>query len=227
MAEDGERVTALEVVADIVGAIALPNGPIALDALLMAAVAVRDGLPHLSVIGVREAKPLDIPIALSPCGRVYLASLGHAEVEERELRWINRKFPIGEAQGMAEPKFKRINISAGAQKSYRLPLETQHLADGRMTWWADGDAAGVRELLQCITYLGKRRAVGLGRVRSWTVTECEPWPGFPVLRGGVPLRQLPRDWAGLVDYDLAYRVLTPPYWDHVRQEECAVPLEAT
>lgn len=81
----------------------------------------------------------------------------------------------------------------------------------------------VRELLALVTHLGKRRAVGLGRVERWEVLPCEPWEGFPVLRDGRPLRPLPTDWPGLVEYDLGLRTLSYPYWDSSRRVECAVP----
>ncbi len=216
--------TPLRVVAHLRGAVALPHGPPALDAILMAAVAARDNLPPLSVVGVANAVQLDIPIQRSTCGRVWLASFAEYEAEEAEARWVNRKFPIAEAQLLAEPKLRRINISAGATKSYRLPLGTAHLRGDMMTWWCLGDAEAIRDLLPIIGYVGKKRSTGLGRVARWEVEPCEPWPGFPVLRNGVPLRTLPRDWDGLEDFDVAFKVLDPPYWDHAREEECAVPL---
>ena len=216
--------TPLAITARLGGPASLSNGPPAIDAILMAAVAMRDNLPPLSVVGAANATQLDIPIARSACGRVWLASFANYAVEESEGRWVNRKFPIAEAQLLGEPKLRRINISAGAQKSYRLPLETVHLVDDTMRWWCLGDDAAIRELLALVSYVGKKRSTGLGKVREWTVEPCEPWPGFPVLRDGVPMRTLPRDWEGLAEYDLAFRVLDPPYWDHAREEECAVPL---
>lgn len=214
----------LVVTARLSGGIALPNGPLALDALLMAARAARDGLPPLSVVGLQNAVDLEIPIARSECGRLHLASFAQYAVDETEASWISRKFPIPEAQMLGEARFKRVNISAGAQKSYRLPLELIHVVDDTLTWWCVGDAEGLRELLLGVTHLGKRRAAGKGRVVQWAVEPCEPWPGFPVLRDGRPTRTLPLDWPGLEDYDRAFRVLTPPYWDHAREQECAIPI---
>jgi hypothetical protein len=59
-------------------------------------------------------------------------------------------------------------------------------------------------------------------VAEWSVDACEPWgDGFPVVRDGRALRTLPADWPGLVDPVLRYRVLSPPYWEHTREEVCA------
>jgi CRISPR type IV-associated protein Csf3 len=124
---------------------------------------------------------------------------------------------------------RHIRINAGPCKSYRIPLETRHLEEDRLTWWCVGDASAIRDLLGWITYLGKKRSVGLGKVRRWTVEPCvPPWgDGFPVVRDGQPMRSLPPDWPGLADdVERAYRVLgcvDGPYWDKTREEICAVP----
>lgn len=213
--------TPLHVVADLVGPIALPHGPMALDALLAWAEAARDGLPPPSV---GEVVPVEIPVAREPAGRFHLCSFSVAETECHEHRWVNRRFPLAEAQDFGDKKLHRIQITAGQCKSYRLPLETQWLKYDRLRWWLIGNADGVRELLALVTYLGKKRSVGLGRVRRWTVEPCDPWgDGFPVVRDGRALRTLPQDWPGLADPEIAYRVLTYPYWDHAREEMCAVP----
>jgi len=209
-------VTPLHVVACVPGAVSMPVHGLALDALLMAAVAVRDGLPPAEI----EQHMIAIPVAQER--GIYLATTAQYEWEERDRRWINRRFPVAEAQTMAEPKFRRIQLSAGPTKSYRLPLEVGYLRDGCMDWWCLGEKRGVHELLSIITHLGKKRAVGNGEVREWSVEDCEPWPGFPVVRDGRPLRPLPLNWPGIEDADREMRVLTPPYWQRWREEEALV-----
>lgn len=210
----------IRVEARLAGAICLPEGPIALDSLLMAAVALRDGLePPASPAECRE---IEIPIEQDR--GVYLASSGVYAVDRREGAFTNQRFPLSEAQDMGGPRLRRIQITAGKTKSYRLPREHLHLVDDRVTWFAIGDADAVRLLVAWLPYLGRKRAVGLGRVREWAVIICEAWDGFPVLRDGYPLRALPLDWPGLApDAERAYAVPSPPYWDHARRVECAVP----
>lgn len=215
--------TPLFVTARLRGSIALPNGPIMLDALLGAAMCIRDGRPP--AMSADALVPLDIPIAKSPCGRVYLCSASEGIVEANEARFVNRRFPASEAQALGEPSFKRILLTGGPCKSYRLPLVLQHYEQDRLQWWAVGDEEQVRSLLELISYLGKRRAVGYGAVAEWRVETCSPWdPGFPVVRNGEPTRPLPETWPGLAqDVELAYRVLMPPYWRRDAEELCAVP----
>ena len=215
----------LRVEAKLAGPICLPNGPIALDALLMYAVVLRDDIPPAATAA--ECVPIEIPIEVRD--GIHMASCGVFEVETRETSFTNRRFPLAEAQEFAEPSFKRIQITAGPAKSYRLPREHLYLVYDRITWWAIGDEEGVRALLcEWIAYLGKRRAVGLGKVREWTIEPCESWGEvFPVIRDGKPLRTLPvaSAWATryACDVETAYAVPTPPYWDNSRRELCAVP----
>ena len=212
----------LEVRASLVGAIAIPNSPIALDALIMWAVCLAQGREQL--IDESGATDVEIPIAKSACGRIYLATLGHYEIEQHEHRFIHRRFPVAEAQALAEPRFSRIRSNAGAPKSYRLPLDTVHLVDDRMTWWCIGDQEQIAAALSFVQYVGKKRGVGLGKVARWEVAPCAPWDGFPVVRDGQPLRSLPTDFPGLRGHlELSHRVLAPPYWRKHAEELCAVP----
>lgn len=202
----------------------LPHGAPQLDSLLAYAIVLRDGMDP------RGIEPIEVPLARDGSDDLYLCSVGQYEVDARSLQFTNRKFPIPEAQCFAEEKMRRINISAGAEKSYRLPREVMFLKGDQITWWAQGDASQVRELLKWIEYIGKRRAVGLGRVLTWFVNELEEvWPGFPVLHEGRPLRPLPLNYAGVSDDStLAMAVLSDPKkgvtrWHHHLQERVWVP----
>lgn len=217
--------TPIRVEARLTGGICLPGGPIALDALLMWAESQRRALPPPA--SASDCTEMEIPLAKSACGRVWLASFGAYEIDEREVDWTNRRFPLPEAQEMGDKSMRRVMLSAGPSKSYRLPRERLHLVDDRIAWWAVGDADAVRDLLGEVSYLGKRRAVGLGKVLGWTVELCEAWDGFPVLRDGHPLRSLPLDWPGVSsEAERAYAVLRPPYWDNASRVEAYVPRAA-
>jgi hypothetical protein len=213
----------LEIRADLAGPIALPNGPLALDSLLAYQIALREQLPPPRHAG--DCQPIEIPIAREPCGRFHLCSFSVGEYDARVLRYVNRRAPLDQYQTIGGAKIRRVQITAGANKSYRIPMETSHAVGDVLTWYCVGDTEPIRGLLATALYLGKRRAVGLGRVLRWTVSECEPWgDGFPVVApDGKPLRTLPLDWPGLVEPDAGYRTLSFPYWAHEREELCACP----
>lgn len=213
--------TPLVVRAHLGGAIALPDGSMALDALLASQVALRAGWPPPR--DVSDCRPIEIPIAKEPGGRFHLASFSVITANIHERRFVNRRAPVEQYQTIGESKIRRVQITAGKNKSYRIPIATAHAEGDVVTWWCVGDAEAIRDLLTTVLYLGKRRAVGLGRVVRWEVEPCETWEGFPVVHHGKPLRPLPLDWPGLVAPKTAFRTLLPPYWDHAAETLCAIP----
>jgi hypothetical protein len=191
-----------------------------LDALLEFVVAQRAGL----VAGFGPIERLTTPLAREPADRFALCSSPLVSWQAREGRYIHRRFPIHEAQMLGESKLRRVNISAGACRSYRIPGDVAWAKEDAIRWWCLGDPIGIEQHLMSIRYLGKRRAVGRGIVERWMVEPCESWgDGFPVMRDGAPTRPLPLDWHGLVDPPTAYCTLAPPYWDHAKEVLCAVP----
>lgn len=212
----------LRIRAHLNGPVCLPGGPISLDGLLAYAVALRGDLPP--VLNTADVRPIEIPVQREPGGRFHLASFSEYEAEERENRWLNKRTDIVEAQALGDERFKRIGLSTGVNKSWRLPMEMIHLKGDVMTWWCIGDPAQVSDLLGCIGYISKKRGLGHGRVHRWDVEACEVWPGFPVVRNGQALRPLPIDWPGLSeDVEQAFRTLTYPYWQRHLEVLCAVP----
>lgn len=212
----------LEVVARLSGPVAIPQHSLALDALLAWAVCQRDAIPPAYTAD--EVVDIEVPLEREPGGRFHLASIAEYRVERREKRWMNRRPVVEQAQERGNRSRKRMQISAGPDKGYRVPYEVLYLVEDEMRWWCRGDAEEIRSLLRIVTHLGKKRSVGLGAVSSWSVERCEEWGvGFPVVRDGFPLRNLPMDWPGIVD--AAYtgvEPLTYPYWLRERSEHCFV-----
>ena len=217
----------LQIVATLDGGVSFDR-PIMLDALLGYALILQSGRdPALTEADLIDlgALGLDRCVAKSACGRVYLTSAGAVSVEERELRYVHRRFPADVAQTPLGREMRRVNLSAGPAKSYRIPYERMHLRGDVMTWWCLGDADAIRPLLASITHLGRRRAVGNGRVVGWEVEPSETWDGFPCVVGGQPLRNLPVDWPGVAPgCEIAWATLAPPYWQRSAEVECYVPV---
>lgn len=215
----------LRITAEIEGRIALPSGPMAIDSLLAAMVARRLDLPPLLL--PTEALPIEIPVARAPSGGTFhLASFSLGAFERFGVKWVNRRFPIAEAQALGSTKIRTISIKAGPCKSYRIPLPAGHLVKDSLTWYVIGDRAAIAALLSLCSYLGKRRATGLGRVVRWSVESCEPWgPGFPILRpDGTPTRTLPADWPGVrAGAEQAFKTITYPYVDKTQEVLCYAP----
>jgi CRISPR type IV-associated protein Csf3 len=219
MAAKRERLEPLRVHADVNGPVALPDGGLMLDALFIYQIAREHGLVCLDSSMI---VPIEAPIAREPDGRFYLCSAGMADEVASELQRTNRRPIVAEAQMHGDGKLRRLNITLGANKGYRIPRPVAYLDDG-VTWWCIGDRVEIERLLCGVTHLGKRRGVGLGRVETWTVEPCEPWPGFPVVRDGKALRRLPVGWPGVDSGRCGFGTLLPPYWDHAKEEPCILP----
>jgi len=210
------------IIARLAGAVCLPEYGLALDACLAFAVCQREGIAP--AFTAAEVVSIEIPVVRELEGRFHLCSNSVGVFEQRETRYVQRRPVIAEAQLMGR-QIKRMQINAGPSKGFRIPMEIVHLEHDELRWWCVGDADDVRELLELVHYLGKRRGVGVGRVLEWTVEPCEPWgDGFPVVLDGRPLRPLPPDWPGLVDPMIMPATLTYPYWLMERRQSCAVPV---
>lgn len=209
----------LHVVAEMRTGFTMPLTPVALDGLLAAVVAQRRGLVPPRVGS--DCEPIEIPIQREPDGRFHLASFGQYECDASEVRYVNRRAPIEEYQARGVAKIRRVLLKGGVDKSYRIPHEITYAP--RIEWWCIGDRDAISDLLGDVSHLGKRRAVGRGRVERWSVDPCETWPGFPVVRAGRALRTLPADWPGLASPRLRMSTLTYPYWDYAAEEMCACP----
>ena len=179
------------VTAKLRGPMMRPSHGIYLDSLLMARVAVMEQRPPMDWRTRDQLSEPEIPIALSECGRVYLASAGLYDVECSSKTFINKRFPMGEAQAMGDLGLKRILVGGGLSKGFRIPRELIHLVNDQIVWFAIGDIGKTEEILAGVSGLGPRRGVGHGEVADWKVETVEAWEGFPVLRDGAPLRRLP------------------------------------
>lgn len=193
--------------------------PLALDALLMALVARRDRLPPFEVTRATGGS-LELPIPVAQAHGVYLATCARPTWAARELRQKNRRAPIEQLARLSTMRTK-VDVSSGPNKAYRTPYEAGLLSEP-LTWWCLGEREGVEELLLLCTRLGRHIGSGYGRVDRWEVERCEPWPGFPAVRDGAPLRNLPLDYPGVVRGTQGWAAVRPPYWEREAEEACWV-----
>jgi CRISPR type IV-associated protein Csf3 len=221
MAVGGGGMTPLHIVCQLVTGAVLPSeGCLHLDGLIAAAWCMRQDITATSAA---ELIDVEIPVQRSACGRYHLASALLYQSEQRELRYTNKRFPTDHALAFGDAKLKRVSMSSGVQKAFRIPSERTHLVHDRLEAWCIGEREAITDLLGVVTRVGRRRSAGEGLVRAWTIEECEPWgPGFPVVRDGAPLRNLPADdsLAG----GRRYGRLTYPYWLRTDEQEIACPI---
>jgi CRISPR type IV-associated protein Csf3 len=201
--------------------------PLMLDGILAWSVAAKNQL--LAPPAGQACDTIEIPIQREPGGRFHLCSQALFEVEASDLRYKNRRAPVQEFARLGSSKIKRVDIAAGANKSYRVPYSLELLVGDTLTWYCLGDRSRIDGLLSIVHYLGRHRGAGKGRLdlhgEAWRVAPCETWgPRFPVLDAdGLPMRPMPLDWPGLSGGSQQMRVLTYPYYDQARAEMAACP----
>lgn len=218
---EGSDVTALEITATMRAPVEW-GAPVALDSLLAAVVARQFNAPPPR--SWDDVSQIEIPITREPGGRFHLASVAHVgEKLFSRLEYVHKRAPITEYAVLCTDAVKRVDLSAGVDKGCRIPRTGERY--DVLRWWCDGDTDKIRDLLLAVTAVGARRRHGVGRVLRWDVSECEPWPGFPVVRDGQPLRPLPLDWPGLSpSAPQQFCNITYPYFLRGREEMLACPI---
>lgn len=113
------------------------------------------------------------------------------------------------------------NTTGGRWREWRVPLRAH--AVQRLHALAIGNADEVERLLSVVTHIGKKGAMGYGRVARWTVT-----PGTHTLDDVLVRRPVPvafyegREPVGVLELRRGW---TPPYWHAPRWADCMVPAD--
>lgn len=117
-----------------------------------------------------------------------------------------------------------ISSGVGLNRAYRMPQVIRHIRDARLTFYALGHADEVQSLLDAISAVGKKAAMGWGIVRSWTVEECgEDYSTFHPQYG--LMRPMPvEDMPELMGYPVMEYGVRPPYWKACNKRLCHVPI---
>lgn len=129
--------------------------------------------------------------------------------------------------GLLEPSARiKMPVANSWTKSYRFPLRVRVV--DRIVWFAEGDRRSVRKTLKQCRWLGKKTAIGYGRVAEWIVEEVEEdmcW--FAATNDGpLLMRNLPvGPWLpdGLVGARPDFIACSTPYWHPERFTEAVVP----
>lgn len=109
-----------------------------------------------------------------------------------------------------------INSALGATKNYHMPLFPLGITTG--TWIIDGDMEKIKNDLQFIDCLGKKRITGRGRVKEWIVKECQELEHL-VSKRPLPIGFSIKHKNGILQ-ECGYRA---PYWHKERKCLCSCP----
>jgi len=211
----------------------LAGDPPALDALLevLAAPTDPDGRPGHEVD--RNFPAPEIGVVTIPIGR---RSLGPWEVaactspifvgRDDRAEYINKPTSQLDPDLLGEDHRQPFATNRGWTKSYRLPLRVRRVA--QVAWFAFGDRQACLDLLGQCRAIGKKIAVGYGKVARWEVEAApEDLSWFaPTRRGPVLMTTLPDGtWLppDLIGFRRDFGACCPPYWHPDRYTEIVVP----
>jgi len=203
---------------------------IALDSLIMHLALERDHAGLLEKLDPR--KPVELPVEI-PVGRlavngdyIYKASISRFSRAKTATTQIRKKVAAEDAAYLSTRRSK-IDVVRGAFKAYDMRMVVMNARE--CEFHAVGDIKAVARLMENLDGLGKKRAVGYGRVLSVSVDELErdhsilhPEHG---LNRPVPVH-MARGVPGLGEVggrDVALLAYRPPYWCKANHVLCLVP----
>jgi len=119
---------------------------------------------------------------------LWAASVFHPlGVTARDMVYTHKRAPQAV---YCEPR--GIKNNTGRWMDRRLPIPTAVCT----VWEARcyGNKAAILRLLENISFLGKRRAIGMGEIADWEVTPADFSPEETVIRDGVLTHALPQEY---------------------------------
>ena len=140
----------------------------------------------------------------------------HGESTDKyRKRWDNHENNLD--WGKRKPKFL---TSEGAEKSYDLPLYTR--STNSISWFVVGNKTRIKEFLQSVTHIQKKRSYGNGEVREWEIGVI--YDDYHLWRNGKLMRPIP---VRLLDQKLDNPQMIwgwkPPAWLAANKELCYMP----
>lgn len=213
---------------------------IALDGLLASEVwsrqkaSCRDrGVNYVRAMERVDPPDLDLPLArcapaLGPWHWAATCALPDSEPERVDVRSWTGRVDARDLEQVASALPKTVSARQGRYRARRMPLLVTPCAT--VTWRAVGDVDAIRDLVEPIVSIGKKRSSGEGQVLRWEVELAEDLDEFAAGHLhqdgtlGRPCPMVCREKAGdVVDGGLGRAGVRPPYMHPARQHELALP----
>lgn len=208
------------------GQVISSDGFLPLDSIL-AAEWMRRNYPDLLLNdGIKTGELIEADLPLKrvehPKGWYYACSFAQYEKQGEYIAHWHKRFDAALAEqhiGFGKRR-GNVTVKSGRYKNYRMPVVVI-LAD-RLEWYCVGDIDGIRDLLNGVLAIGKKRSQGYGMVEEWIVEEWpEDWsevgPDGKLMRA---VHELPENVSGARMMMWGVR---PPYWFRENQKVMCLP----
>ena len=155
-----------------------------------------------------------VPVAC--CSSPIFAA--QSDIQEK----FGKQLSVEHAGLLNESKRRKVPVTGGAFKSFRLPLRVRSPA--RVVWFCFAKGRNLRKVLRDVHSIGTKRSIGYGRVARWIVEPQDQdysWFAGSVLMRPLPAcDELPNELLGSRP---DFGACCPPYWHPDRFMELVVP----
>jgi hypothetical protein len=193
-----------------------------LDGALQLAAVKREYGEDLPPVEKGIIYPSNMPLEIRyPDSPYWYYAISFAQYEERTkyIQYWHKRFREKYLDLLDPGRKSRIDTQSGPYRAYRMPLITYVVSE--LEWYAIGDPDGIADLLSDITYLGKKRAYGNGRVLEWKIEPIsEDWSE---IKDGRWTRAIPHHHFENKLMDWIRTGYRPPYWHPSCIEMCTMP----
>lgn len=201
------------------------DGVVMLDSILYHAWFIKYAPDVLEGVYSHGDGYIGLPLRQLP-GNRWAASKGvYEEISQEVEHFVKRPdFFAGDKYDHLNMKKGLISDSIGKFRAYRVPQIIRIVKDGIITFWAIGHKREVQELLDLMLNVGKKSAIGYGKVAKWIVEDCEEdytvWHPEHGLMRPIPVEEAEEK----LKYPTMMYGVKPPYWKDKNQRLCYVPI---
>ena len=182
-------------------------------------------LPPRQPIDFIGSLPLPIEKTFFSSGKehIYHSSVSiFSEPEAVSSETIYKRFDDKHIEHLQTTK-KNIEISRGPQRSYAMKMPLNYSEE--VVFYAKGVKKEIERLLHFLEFLGKKRAYGYGKIKSFNISETEA--DYSIIKDGLLMKALPLEVATELFNksfsNIALMAYRPPYWDKSNVKPCYTP----
>ena len=154
----------------------------------------------------------------------YSASVGFFKQYDQYVEYWNKRADFLQFLDFHNEN-KRIDVSKGEYKNYRVPQVIKVVGD--IEFYGYGTISKIKELLEYIPAIGKKPGEGWGIVKEWVVEPFEEdWSYYSDKYGimrPIPIDEYKANAEDNRQYTVRQCSVLPPSWKQCNQRLCYVP----
>ncbi|MFW9872933.1 MAG: hypothetical protein ACFFG0_07515 [Candidatus Thorarchaeota archaeon] len=155
---------------------------------------------------------------------LYHSSISFFNIEKIYVKHIFKKFHERDLQIFKNKRIKRIYISSGKFKNYKIQIP--YIPSTKVIFYGNGNISEIEYLLRGLSGLGKKISIGYGFIKDFKIREIESDISI-INKDNISMKPIPIEFLkGNKDkvekMFLGYKF---PYWSKTNITLCAIPGE--